>query len=162
MEPNIGIEKQQRKDSANMLNKLLAEEFVLYVKTLNYHWNVQGVHFASLHEFFKISYEELLTICDDVAERARALGEPAYATMKDFLSNSTLKEEAGRFPSELEMLKNLLQDHEAIIRIIRVGQQLAMDTYHDVGTNNFLCDLLEKHEKRAWMLRSFVQATSSH
>lgn len=156
MQPNIGIDTHQRKECAAMLNKLLADEFIVYIKTLNYHWNIVSPHFDPMHAFFKKQYEEMLDICDEVAERARTLGEPAFGSAKEFISNTQLKEEAGTVPSEEQMIKNLLADHETIIRFIRMGQDLAMNKYKDAGTNNFLCDLLEKQEKMAWMLRSFL------
>ncbi len=155
MEPHIGLTPAHRKECAALLNKLLADEAVLYIKTLNYHWNIISPDFAPMHAFFQTQYEQLLTITDDVAERARALGEPAFGTMKEFLGNTQLKEESG-VPTKEVMVKNLLNDHEAIIRSIRVTQKIAMDEYNDAGTNNFLCELLEKHEKMAWMLRSFI------
>jgi starvation-inducible DNA-binding protein len=155
MEPNIGMTPQQRKDSADLLNTLLADEAILYIKTLNYHWNIISPHFGAMHEFFKEQYEALLTMTDDVAERARALGHPALGTMASFLSTTTLKEQPG-VPAEPDMIKNLLNDHETIIRYIRTHQQTVMEKNNDPGTNNFLCDLMEKHEKMAWMLRSFL------
>lgn len=160
MQPHIGINAENRKECAAMLNKLLADEAVLYIKTLNYHWNVTGHHFDALHLFFQRQYEQLLTMTDDVAERIRALGFPALGTMKEFIKATQLQEQPN-VGNEQEMIKNLLDDHEAIIRSIRKDQQLAMETYNDVGTNNFLCDLMEKHEKMAWMLRSFL-GSSSH
>ncbi|HSW73554.1 MAG TPA: DNA starvation/stationary phase protection protein [Candidatus Limnocylindria bacterium] len=156
MQPHIGIKPEHLKECAAMLNKLLADEAVLYVKTLNYHWNVTGPHFDALHLFFQRQYEQMLTITDDVAERVRALGFPAFGTMKEFLGNTQLQEQL-HVTSEQDMIKNLLNDHEVIIRSLRTGQQMAMDKYHDAGTNNFLCDLMEKQEKMAWMLRSFLQ-----
>ncbi len=157
MNVNNGMTPEQRKNSAAMLNKLLADEALLYIKTLNYHWNIVSPHFDAMHLFFKRLYEQLLEFTDDVAERARALGHPAFGTMQEFLAHTQLKEQVG-VPSEADMIKNLLNDHEAIIRTLRTAQRTAMDEYNDPGTNNFLCDLLEKHEKIAWMLRSFLSA----
>ncbi|HZW61514.1 MAG TPA: DNA starvation/stationary phase protection protein [Candidatus Babeliales bacterium] len=156
MEPNIGISTQQRKECAAMLNKLLADEFIVYVKTLNYHWNIISPDFDPMHAFFLKQYEALLEISDEVAERVRALGERSFGTMEEFLQNTRLKEQSGVVPSKEQMLKNLLNDHEAIIRTIRTDQDLAMNKYNDAGTNNFLCELMEKHEKMAWMIRSFL------
>jgi len=155
MNINNGMTPEQCKKSASMLNKLLADEAVLYIKTLNYHWNIVSPHFDAMHLFFKRQYEELFVFTDDVAERARALGHPSLGTMQEFLAHTQLKEQTG-VPSEVDMIKNLLNDHETIIRTLRTAQRTAMDEYNDPGTNNFLCDLLEKHEKMAWMLRSFL------
>jgi starvation-inducible DNA-binding protein len=156
MELNIGIPKQQLKECTAMLNTLLADEFLLYTKLLNYHWNIVSPNFDPMHLFFKRLYEAQLDVVDDVAERVRTLGAPAFGTMQEYTQRSQLKEEPGVVPAEQQMIKNLLADHEAIIRTIRIDQQKAMDTYNDVGTNNFLIDLMEKHEKTAWMLRSFL------
>lgn len=159
MQPNLGILTPHAASCATLLNKLLADEFLLYTKTLNYHWNIVSPHFGPMHLFFEKQYEQLSTIVDDVAERVRALGHPALGTMKEFLKATQLEEQAGTL-SEVTMIKNLLADHEAIIRSVRIDQKTAMDEYNDAGTNNFLCDLIEKHEKMAWMLRSFVSKST--
>lgn len=153
---NIDISAADRKQSAAMLNILLASEYVLYVRTLNYHWNVKGPLFGPLHELFKGQYEALEKIIDDVAERARALNEPALGTMQEFITLSKLKEIPNAQLDEGEMIKNLLDGHEAIIRMIRVAQQDAAEKYKDMGTNNLLLNLIEKHEKIAWMLRAHL------
>ncbi len=162
MQPNIDISAQHRKECAAMLNKILADEYLVYTKTLNYHWNIVSPHFDAMHSFFKKQYEQMLDIVDEVAERARALGEPSFGTMKEFLASTQLKEEAGVVPSEEQMIKNLLNDHETIIRTMRVAQQAAMEKYNDAGTNNFLTELMERHEKMAWMLRSFLVPSRTH
>lgn len=155
MEINIGISKENRQKVAQMLNKLLSDEFLLYIKTLNYHWNVKSHHFNDLHAFFKNQYEQLLEISDDVAERVRALDETAFGTMQEFVKNTQLSEKSGEQLSDQQMIQNLLVDHEAIIRKIRKDQQEATDL-GDMGTNNFLLNLLEKQEKMAWMLRASI------
>lgn len=151
---NIDISPANRKKVAQILNELLADEFVLYVKTLNYHWNVVSHHFNDLHKFFESQYEALLEISDSVAERVRSLDEKAFGTMQEFTKNSQLKERPAGTLTDAHMIKNLLEDHEAIIRSIRVSQQDCMNKYNDAGTNNFLLNLIEKHEKMAWMLRA--------
>lgn len=156
MEINIGISATNRKKVAQLLNALLADEFLLYIKTLNYHWNVKSRHFRDLHKFFLDLYETQLQICDDVAERTRSLDEPSFGTMQEFAKHTRLKEQPGKMLNDQEMIKQLLLDHEAIIRTIRVDAQACMDKYSDLGTNNFLLNLLEKHEKLAWMLRAGV------
>jgi len=164
MQPNIGVSTENRKKSAQALNLLLSDEFVLYTKTLNFHWNIESLHFHDLHKFLEAQYEEILEIVDSVAERVRAIGYNSFGTMQEYLKHTRLKEEpvyakatpgtAGKVPSDKDMLKKLLQDHEAIIRTLRVDQEVAMTTYKDAGTSNFLLNLLEQHEKMAWMLRS--------
>ena len=155
--PNIGISLPNCEKVGALLNKLLADEFVLYIKSLNYHWNVRDVYFNTMHEFFKDLYEKQLTFSDDVAERARALGVVAFGTAQEFLKHSQLKEQPGIVPTTKEMLKNLLSDHEAIIRSMRIDAEKCLE-YEDIGTNNFLTEMINKHEKIAWMLRaSFEQ-----
>lgn len=154
MEPKIDISAENRKKSAQILNLLLADEYLLYTKTLNFHWNIQSMQFHDLHKFFEHQYEELLEIVDSIAERARAIGHPSFGTMQEFVKHSRLKEEPGKVPSDKEMIKKLLADHEAIICVLRVDQEVTMQKYKDAGTSNFLLNLLEKQEKMAWMLRA--------
>lgn len=143
-------------NSANRLNNLLANEYVLYTKTWKFHWNVQGKHFGSLHEFFGKQREQLGSIVDDVAERVRALDVMSDGTLREFLQKSPLGENPSENFDDLTMIALLLQDHEAIIAQIREDSVFANDI-GDYGTNNFLCDLLTKHEKMAWMLRAFLR-----
>ena len=107
-----------------------------------------------------MQYTELNDIVDDVAERARALGGRAIGTLVEFLRHTRLKEHQGECPEAREMLANLLADHEATIRQLRVDLETCADTYHDMGTNDFLTGLMERHEKMAWMLRSFGEGHS--
>jgi len=153
MEANIGLTPKTRKEVSKILNTLLSDEYLLYTKTLKYHWNVQGIVFHDFHKLFLEQYEALLEFADDVAERARAMDEPALGTMAEFLKHARLKEEPGKIPDALGMIKQLLADHETIIRNIRKDLETCQDL-GDMGTNNFLTDLMEKHEKIAWMLRA--------
>jgi starvation-inducible DNA-binding protein len=155
MEINIGIVANDRDAVAKSLNILLADEYILLFKTKNYHWNVTGMNFNDLHLFFDKQYAELDDIVDRTAERVRALGNRAFGTAKEFMEYSRLKEQPGTIPSEKEMIKNLLIDHETIIKLIRTDIEKTVE-FNDSGTNNFLCDLIEKHEKMAWMLRSYI------
>ncbi|HXW85833.1 MAG TPA: DNA starvation/stationary phase protection protein [Candidatus Bathyarchaeia archaeon] len=155
MDVHIGIGAKERKRMAQDLNLLLANEYVLYTKTLKHHWNIEGPCFGQLHKLFQDQYEALLTIADDVAERARALGFFSFGTLSEFVKNTTLKEYPGKNEKELEMVRLLLVDHEAIIQQIRTLIDTSANM-HDMGTNNFLCDLIEKHEKMAWMLRAHL------
>lgn len=157
MDINIGISTKNRKEVAKILNNILANEYVLYTKTLNYHWNVTGIVFHDFHALFLQQYEKLLDIADQVAERVRTVGEPAFGTMTEFMRHADIKEQPGTVPSASQMIKNLLADHETIIRLIRSDLQKIADTYGDLGTNNFLTEILEKHEKMAWMLRATAQ-----
>ena len=155
MEPNIGMMGNNRDAVAKLLNILLSDEYVLLIKTKNYHWNVTGMNFQDLHLFFDKQYAQLLDIVDDTAERARALGNFSFGTMKAFTEYARLKEHMGEIPADKVMIKNLLEDHEAIIKLIRADIDKTVE-YMDAGTNNFLCDLIEKHEKMAWMLRAYI------
>jgi len=156
MKTKIGISAENREKLVQLLNTLLADEFVLYVKTRNFHWNVFGMHFHDLHKFFESQYEALDEVVDQVAERARALGGFAYGSLAEFLKVTRLKEVAGQPLESKAMLKALLEDHESIIRILRKDVKVSSDEYGDAGTSDFLTGLMEAHEKMAWMLRSFL------
>jgi starvation-inducible DNA-binding protein len=159
MSLNIGIPDDHRRRVADILNRLLADEYVLYTKTRNYHWNVVGPRFNDLHKFFETLYEALNGVIDDVAERIRALGEPAVATLSEFVKLARLKEQPGEYPDADAMLSALLADYEAVIRQLR-GDIDACTQHQDVGTSDFLTGLMEQHEKTAWMLRSFGSSTA--
>lgn len=152
---DIGIDEKKRSEMAQHLNALLANEYALYTKTLNYHWNVISPHFGALHAFFKDQYEKLFDNIDDVAERVTSLGLKAHGTLTEFAKNKTLQEFPANYPSDKEMIKNLLVDHEAIIKQLRQDIDLSVEL-NDMGTNNFLAGLIEKHEKMAWMLRAHL------
>jgi starvation-inducible DNA-binding protein len=154
METNIGIASSDREGVVKLLNTLLADEYVLYTKTRNYHWNVVSTRFHDLHKFFEEQYEQLDEIVDDVAERTRSLGGWAVGTLREFVDLARLKETPGRQPDAQEMIGDLLADHEAVIRGLRADQETAVDKYKDIGTNDFLTGLLQIHEKMAWMLRA--------
>ena len=156
MKPNIGISDKDRKGSAEILNRLLADEYVLYTKTRNYHWNVTGPDFSELHKFFESQYEEIDDIIDEVAERARSLGGHSVATLKEFVGATRLKEFPAVYPNARKMISNLLADHESIISQLRKDLVLCADHHKDMGTSDFLTGLMEQHEKMAWMLRSYV------
>lgn len=157
MKPNIGLNNKNRDAVVDILNRLLSDEYVLYTKTRNYHWNVVGPQFNDLHKFFEAQYDELNDIVDEVAERARSLGGPSLGTLKEFLQQTRLKEHPGEYPNAQKMLQNLLADHEAIIRVLREDLVTVGEKYGDAGTNDFLTGLMEQHEKMAWMLRAFLE-----
>lgn len=157
MTPNIGLTNEQRAIVIDILHTLLADEYLLYTKTRNYHWNVVGPHFNDLHKFFESQYDEIDEIIDEVAERVRALGNKTTATMQEFLQKSRLSEKPGDFPNAQAMLGNLLADHETIVINLRRDLQICNEQ-NDAGTGDFLTGLMEQHEKMAWMLRSFLEA----
>ena len=155
MKANIGISKAHLQPLATMLNTLLADEYVLYTKTRNYHWNVTASNFMELHKLFEGQYEELDTVIDDIAERSRALGHYSLGSLKQFLAVTRLTED-DKATTAKQMLQNLLNDHETIIRILRNDIQVAADKYKDVGTSDFFTGLLKQHEKTAWFIRSYL------
>jgi starvation-inducible DNA-binding protein len=157
MSPNIGLLEEQREGVVVILNTLLADEYLLYTKTRNYHWNVVGPQFNDLHKFFEAQYNELNEIVDDVAERGRVLGGHALGTMTEFLKYTRLEEQTGYYPDARDMIADLLADHEALICHLRVDLETCAERYHDAGTNDFLTGLMEQHEKMAWMLRAFLE-----
>ena len=156
MSANIGIPDENRQKVVAILNTVLADEFLLYTKTRNYHWNVTGPQFNDLHKFFESLYEALDEVIDEVAERTRVLDGRAFGTLEEFRAKARLGEKPGAVPAARDMLATLLTDHEALIRTLREDIETVNDRLRDVGTADFLTGLLEKHEKTAWMLRSFL------
>jgi starvation-inducible DNA-binding protein len=155
MKASIGLSERQRAPVVKILNALLADEFVLYVKTRRFHWNVTGPDFAELHEFFEGQYEKLDEVIDEVAERARALDGFAAGSLAEFLELARLKENRGRNPDARTMVRELLADHESVIRQLRADLR-ACAKLGDEGTTDFLTGLMEEHEKMAWMLRAYL------
>jgi starvation-inducible DNA-binding protein len=154
MQVNIGLTEAQREGVCRVLQALLADEFVLYTKARNYHWNVIGPQFHDLHKLFEEHYEALSDMVDEVAERIRTLGGVAPGTLEEFRKAARLREEPGAVPPALQMVRNLASDHEAIVRQLRQDIPVVQDQHNDVGTADFLTGLMEKHEKYAWMLRA--------
>lgn len=157
MSPNIGLFEEQREGVVAILNTLLADEYLLYTKTRNDHWNVVGPQFNDLHKFFEAQYNELNEIVDDVAERSRALGGNAIGTMAEFLTHTRLKEQTAYYPEARDMIATLLADHEVLICQLRADLETCGELYHDAGTNDFLTGLMGQHEKMAWMLRALLE-----
>lgn len=153
--PDLGLTDDGRKAVIDILNTLLADEFVLYTKTRNYHWNVVGPAFSQLHKFFEAQYEELDEVIDEVAERARSLGGRAAGSLAEFARLSRLKEASGESAASA-MIADLLSDHEAVVRNVRKVLDAVGGQYGDAGTNDFLTGLVEQHEKMAWMLRAHL------
>lgn len=158
MKPNIGIDSANLKNSSKVLSKILADLMVIYVKTLNYHWNVRGHHFGALHAFFKGHYEKYAEMIDEVAERIRTLGEDAPGSMKAFLQEASLKEHEGGVPKEKEMLEHLLNDQEHMICSLRKEVDETAESCHDMGTSDFLTQLLSTFEQTAWMTRAHLES----
>lgn len=151
----IGMSAKDRETMVTSLNGLLADLSVLYIKTRNYHWNVEGTHFFSLHAEFEKLYTSLAGEIDLVAERARALGGVAAGTMASYLELATLKEASG-VPVATAMVSDLTDDYERVIASLRRKVEEA-DESHDFGTADFFTGLMESYEKTAWMLRSYIR-----
>jgi starvation-inducible DNA-binding protein len=156
MKPNIGIIENHLKEVADLLNALLADEFVVYTKTRSAHWNIQGQNFMELHKFFESQYESLDVIIDDIAERVRILGHFALSSLKDFLSITHMLEVNTDAASQPQIIESLIEDHETIIRIIRNDITPIADNYKDLGTTDFVTGIMEQHEKMVWMLRVYL------
>src|SRR5919109_997336 len=153
---DIGLAKEARHGVIELLNRELCDENILYIKTKNYHWNVVGSDFSERHAFFREQYEALDEIIDELAERVRQLNGMSLGTLSEFVEHGRLKEFPGDYPDDLKMISNLLSDHEEIIRSLRRDADRCEDEYHDMGTNDFLIGMMEKHEKMAWMLRAHL------
>jgi len=151
---NIGIEEKDRQNIAEGLSRLLADSYTLYLKTHNYHWNVKGPLFNTLHQMFETQYTELAAAVDEIAERIRALGEPAPGSYKAYARLTTIEEEDS-VPEAEQMIRQLLKGQEAVVRTARsvIG---AADAANDEPTADLLTQRMQVHEKNAWMLRSMV------
>jgi starvation-inducible DNA-binding protein len=146
----------QTAETQQMLNAILADEFVLYVRTLNCHWNVRGMQFHSLHAFFEELYEESFKMIDDLAEKVRSVGGFAMATMEEYLGNSRIKEQVAPPGDPRMMIADLAAGHEAVIKHLREAFHMVKEKFDDPSTENFVADLLEKHEKVMWMLQTHL------
>lgn len=156
MNPTLRITDIDTEEIATLLNTLLADEYVLYTKTRNAHWNLSESSFYELHKFFRIQYEVLNVMIDDIAKRVRVLRHFALGSLKEFLSVTQMTEENSDFSNSTEIIQSLITDHETIIRIIRNEIISTSVKYNDYGTTDFVTGLLEQHEKMAWMLRAFL------
>ncbi|WP_292008386.1 DNA starvation/stationary phase protection protein [Chryseobacterium sp.] len=158
MKTQIGINPKQTEGIAEILEPLLADEFLLYLKTRNAHWNIEGPDFHTVHVYFEQLYTELEDVIDEVAERIRKIGHYAPATMKEYLELTHLSEKRENKNNSLSYIKDLLSDHEAIIMYLRGSiDQINEKFEYDYGTSDFLTTLMEQHEKTAWMLRSHLK-----
>lgn len=153
MKPNLGVPENNLQQVSIELNKLLADEFVLYTKTRNYHWNIESVNFHEMHQFYDKQIIELNYIIDEIAERIRMIGFIAVASLEDYLRLTSLIEQPYT-NSQNDQLKNLLGSHETIINNLRRLIPLFIDKYNDAGSSDFVTQQMEKHEKMAWMIRA--------
>lgn len=156
MKTDLGISESNSKAVASKLNKLLANEYVLYTKTRNSHWNIEGNSFMELHKFFEAQYEELDEMIDSIAERVRSIGHYAEGRLADFMKLTDLLE--GEYTNDQKkLLQNLLDDHELIIRQVRVLISEFADQHKDIGSSDFVTGILKQHETMSWMIRSYLK-----
>lgn len=155
MKLNIGIEERDRKEISGGLARVLADTYTLYLKTHNFHWNVTGPMFQTLHLMFEGQYNELALAVDLVAERIRALGEFAPGSYAEYSKLGSIPEASG-VPAATDMVKQLVEGHEAVIRTARSVFPWA-EKANDQATIDLLTQRLQVHEKTAWMLRSLIQ-----
>jgi len=151
---NIGINEPDRKEIADGLAKLLADTYTLYLKTHNFHWNVTGPMFETLHLMFERQYTELATAVDQIAERIRALGFPAPGSYAEFGRLASIQEATG-VPDAQSMIRQLVDGQEAVVRTARSVFPV-VDRAHDEPTADLLTQRMQVHEKTAWMLRSLL------
>ncbi|HTL10713.1 MAG TPA: DNA starvation/stationary phase protection protein [Chitinophagaceae bacterium] len=156
MKATIGIPETHLHAVAEALNKLLADEVVLYMTTRNYHWNIEGPNFHEMHLLYEKQFTQLDDIMDQVAERIRTIGHYTEARLVDYLQLTSLVEQPYTNTQDSQ-LKNLLAAHETIIHSLRSMIPLFADVHKDLGSSDFATQLLGRHETMAWMLRSYFR-----
>ena len=161
MKTNIGLNDEARLEVGQMLNLILADEYVLYATTRDYHWNVTGSEFRSLHQQFEEQYDRIAQWIDDVAERARAIGVGARGNWADLTKGARTSADPGIGLAAEHMLAELLALHEELIVQLRTDSEACTERFKDAGTADFLTGLMEQHEKIAWMLRSQLETEAA-
>jgi len=155
MKPNLGILETHLQAVSQEMNKLLADEVVLYIKTRNYHWNIEGPNFNEMHIFYERQFLELDKIMNQIAERIRTIGHYTEARLEDYLKLTKLIE-TPHTNFQNDQLRYLLASHETIINNLRRLIPLFADKHKDIGSSDFITQLLGKHEKMAWMVRAYL------
>lgn len=155
MKIDIGIKQSDREEIAEGLSRLLADTYTLYLKTHNFHWNVTGPMFQTLHLMFETQYTELALAVDLIAERIRSIGFPAPGTYKQYVALSSIKEDEG-IPKAEEMIRLLVEGQEAVVRTAR-SLFPVVEKANDEATADLLTQRIQLHEKTAWMLRSLLE-----
>lgn len=153
---DIGLDQNALTRVVEGLQRLLSDEVLLYLKTRNFHWNVEGPDFSELHKLFETQYEQLDEIMDEVAERIRIIGGYAAGSMQEFQQHTTLQEVPGGACNQVRMEELLLKDHENVARQLRKFADECGEL-NDTGTQDFVTGVMQAHEKMAWMLRSFTR-----
>lgn len=156
---NTGISSSNSTKVAADLNQILADEFVLYTKTLKFHWNIEGRDFHALHLFLDDQYHQLQVIIDAVAERVRKIGHFATGSMNEFLGAASLKEHPATGSVSESTIAELASDHDTLIRKMRTLIDDFDEKYDDAGSSDFITGIMKEHEKMAWMLRASVPQT---
>lgn len=156
MKPNIGISDKKLNAVTDMLSVVLSNQVTLYTKTRKFHWNVCGDSFMELHKLFESQYKLIEESIDLVAERISKLGSKTIGTMNEFSKMTSIKEHPNKYESSKDMLKELLNDHESVVKELRKDIDCCSDKYHDAGTADFLTGLMEEHETIAWTLRRYL------
>lgn len=159
---NIGLTQEQRAGVIELLNRDLSDAYLLLIKTKKFHWDVVGPQFRSLHQMWEEQYQALTETIDQLAERIRTLGGYPVGTAEGFLKYGSIKEQTNNIPQATEMVAQLVDDHELVIRNLRDHVDSCSEQFHDEGTADFLTGLMEGHEQMAWMLRSFIEGESLH
>ena len=150
----FAMNDQQRQKIVQGLEQLLANSYILYIKTHNYHWNVTGANFYSLHLLFEELYQNLATAVDTIAERIRQLGFKVNASYQHFINKSDIKEETKDLTSE-QMVQQLIEDNLVLIQVIRQWMPTA-ESLQDVASSDLMAERARTHEKQVWMLRSTI------
>ena len=159
MKPDLGIKEQNLTEINDLLNHVLADGNVLYIKLRKFHWNLSGDNFMELHKLFEEQYDAVAEAIDEVAERISTLGGVAICTTSEFAELSLLIENPGKIPTNQEMIKELVNDHETIVKSLRKFVDDTEEKYGDKGTSDFLTGLMQAHEKMAWKLRKYFKGS---
>ena len=159
MKPDLGIKEQNLTEINDLLNHVLADGNVLYIKLRKFHWNLSGDNFMELHKLFEEQYDAVAEAIDEVAERISTLGGVAIGTTSEFAELSLLIENPGKIPTNQEMIKELVNDHETIVKSLRQFVDDTEEKYGDKGTSDFLTGLMQAHEKMAWKLRKYFKGS---
>lgn len=157
MKPDLGIAQKNLNAVHKILNAVLADGNMIYIKLRKFHWNLSGDNFMELHLLFEDQYTAVAEAADEVAERIATLGGTAIGTTTEFAKESQLKETPGKVPDTQGMLKELVADHESIVKSLRENLDKCEEDYKDAGTSDFLNGLMQEHEKMAWKLRKYFR-----
>lgn len=158
--PAIGLSQAAINGVVQIMNRVLSDEYLLYTKLRKYHWNVTGPHFLTLHASFEEQYEAVETIIDESAERIRQYGVLSIGTLAEFQKHARLTEKPGDNPNARQMVADIAEDHEAMIRHLREDIDTIDDDYDDVSAEDYLTQILHTHEKYAWMMRAMLAENS--